>query len=118
MEETFSRAEPVRLAWVTVLAFLRISTDPRLFRHPLSMPGAVSLISEWLAQPAVGILHPEERHWAILNKLLSASQARAELVMDAHLAALAIEHGAILCTNDRDFTRFPGLRVQYPLGTA
>ena len=115
VEKIFSGIEPVRIAWVTLLAFLRLSTDSRLFRYPYSVAEGVSLVSDWLSHPAVGILHPEERHWAIFSKLLLASQARSDLVMDAHLAALAIEHGAILCTNDKDFTRFPGLRVEFPL---
>lgn len=115
LEEAFSGPEPVKLAWDSILAFLRIRTDPRLYRRPLSISEAVSVVSEWLSEPSVGILHPEERHWAIFSKLLSAAQVRAELVMDAHLAALAIEHGAVLCTNDKDFARFPGLSVQYPL---
>ena len=115
LEGTFSEREPVGLAWVVILAFLRIGTNPRVFRHPFSLREAGSIVSEWLAQPAVKILQAEERHWTILSELLPAAQAASELVMDAHLAALAIEHGATLCTNDRDFTRFPGLRVQYPL---
>ena len=79
------------------------------------MPEAVAIVNEWLAQPNVGILEPGERHWAILSDLLSSAQVRGPLVADAHLAALAIEHGATLSTNDRDFSRFSGLRVLYPL---
>jgi len=115
LEAAFSGPEPAWLAWTTILAFLRISTDLRAFPHPLPMGEAVSLVSTWLAQPGVGILNPGERHWAILSALLPKAQVRGRLVMDAHLAALAIEHGAVLYTSDRDFARFPGLRVVNPL---
>jgi toxin-antitoxin system PIN domain toxin len=115
LEETFSRPEPVRLAWVTILAFLRISTHPRMHGDPFPMAEAAAIVGEWLQQPNVGLLQPGERHWAILNQLLRTFQIRGSLVTDAHLAALAIEHGATLCTNDRDFSRFEGLRVEYPL---
>ena len=115
LEEVFSEPAPVGLAWLGILAFLRISTHPRIFASPLSIAEAVSAVTSWLTQPSVRILHPGERHWAILSRLLPESQARGELVMDAHLAALAIEHGAVLCTSDRDFARFPDLRVVNPL---
>ena len=72
-------------------------------------------ISAWLAQPTVGILEPAERHWEVLQTLLSGSQVKGPLVMDAALAALAIEHGATLETTDRDFARFPGLKWRNPL---
>ncbi|MFQ5928526.1 MAG: TA system VapC family ribonuclease toxin [Acidobacteriota bacterium] len=116
LETTLPRPQPpIRLAWITVLAFLRITTNPRVFENPFAMGEAVSCVSEWLAQPAVEILQPGERYWAILQQLLSAGQIRAPLVMDAHLAALAIEHGATLCTTDKDFARFEALRLLNPL---
>jgi hypothetical protein len=107
--------QPVALAWVTILAFLRISTNPRAFPSPYSPAEAASFVSEWLAVPTVGVLNPGERHWQILSELLPAAQVRGALVTDAHLAALAIEHGAVLCTTDRDFTRFTGLKTANPL---
>lgn len=115
LERVLSRPEPFGVAWVTVLAFLRISTHPRVFEAPFSIAEACGIVSEWLAHPAVRVLDPGERHWAILSELLPASQARGPLVMDAHLAALAIEHGAVLSTTDQDFTRFRGLRTLNPL---
>lgn len=115
LEEVLSKPEPVRLAWVSILAFLRIGTNSRAFESPLSTAEAISIVSEWLAQPALAILDPGERHWTILKDLLPQAQARGPLVMDAHLAALALEHGAILCTSDRDFARFPGLQMVNPL---
>jgi len=115
LEKTFSDPEMVGLAWVAVLAFLRVSTNPRAFRRPFSVEEATSIVSDWLDRPNAVVLEPGQRHWAILSGLLSAARARADLVMDAHLASLAIEHGAVLCTDDRDFTRFPGLRMLDPL---
>jgi len=115
LEGALAGQEEVRLAWVTILAFLRIGTNPRAFEQPLSIQEAVGHVSAWLAQPVVGIIEPAERHWSILSGLLPSAQAKANLVMDAHLAAMAIEYGATLCTSDRDFTRFQGLRLRYPL---
>jgi len=117
LEETFSGPERVGLAWVTVLAFLRIATNPRAFPRPLSIEEATSVVSEWLERPNVSVLEPGARHWEILRDLLSEAQARADLVMDAHIAALALEHGATVCTDDRDFARFPALRTLDPLSS-
>jgi uncharacterized protein len=115
LEKAFSGSQPVRLAWITLLAFLRIGTNFRVFPHPLTVTEAVNLVSEWLKIPAVAILEPGEGHWEILAGLMTTNQASGPLVMDAHLAALAIEHGATLCTTDQDFSRFPGLQVLNPL---
>ena len=109
LQGVFSSPEPIGLPWVSILAFLRISTQPRILTEPLLMAEAVSLVNEWLAQPNVTILAAGQRHWEILTELLAESQSRGLLVTDAHLAALAIEHGATLCTADRDFRRFSGL---------
>lgn len=116
LEKALTGPELVRFAWVTLWAFLRISTNPRVFERPLSTTEASEAVSSWLAQPAAGILQPGERHWEILSGLLADGQATGPLVMDAALAALAIEHGATLCTTDRDFARFPRLKVVDPLG--
>lgn len=115
LEATLAAREQVGLTWATILAFLRISTSPRLLDHPLSTDEATAIVSNWLQMPAITVLAPGEGHWEILHNLLLEGQVRGPLVTDAHLAALAIEHGATLCTTDRDFTRFPGLRVLNPL---
>jgi len=111
----FEGADPVLLPWMTVLAFLRISTNARAWRRPLSISEAVSIVDEWLSFPNVVVPEPTEHHWPILKRILPQSQCRGPLVMDAHIAALAIEHGANLCTNDRDFARFTELRLLNPL---
>jgi toxin-antitoxin system PIN domain toxin len=105
----------MRFAWVTIWAFLRIATSPRVFEHPLSMAEARAAVASWLAQPNAGTLEPGERHGELLERLTGEGQVTGPLVMDAALAAIAVEHGATLCTADRDFARFPGLRWRNPL---
>jgi len=118
LERTLSGSHLVRFAWVTLWAFLRISTNPRVFERPLSFSEARDIVSSWLAQPVSGILEPGERHWDILQSVAVEGQATGPLVMDAALAALAIEHGATLHSTDRDFARFPGLSWTNPLDGA
>jgi uncharacterized protein len=115
LEAVLSGPDVVRFAWLTLWAFLRIATNARVFDRPLSTSEAADAISSWLAQPVAGILEPGERHWDILRDLVSDGQAAGPLVMDAVLAAIAIEHGATVCTTDRDFSRFPRLRWTNPL---
>ncbi|SRR6266545_38519 len=118
VESAFSGADPVRLSWSTIHAFLRLTTHTAVFPQPLSMEESVSIVESWLAQPAVGIVEPGSAYWSILRGLLRQARVRGALVMDAHLAALAIEHGAVLYTTDRDFRRFEGLQVMNPCGDA
>jgi hypothetical protein len=107
----------VCFAWLTLLAFLRIGTNPRVFEHPLSTSEAEAVVSSWLAQPAASILEPGERHWEILRGLMRDGQAVGPLVMDAVIAAIALEHGVTLYTTDRDFSRFAGLKWTNPLAS-
>jgi toxin-antitoxin system PIN domain toxin len=115
LETALSGSTPVRLAWMTILAFLRISTSPRVFERPLTLAEAEAAVTGWLSVPHVATLEPGERYWAVLCDLLARGQASGPLVMDAALAALALEHGGMLCTTDADFARFPGLRTLNPL---
>lgn len=115
LEGAFSSPTPVALCWQTIWVFLRISTNSRVFESPLSIREAVDITSSWLEQPAVTLLEPGSRYWAILSRLLPESQCQGALVMDASLAALALEHGVDLGTTDKDFLRFPQLRVINPL---
>ena len=115
LEATLSGSELVRIAWLSVWAFLRLSTNPRVFERPLSVREAEAVVFSWFALPVVGVLEPGERHWEILRRLMHEGQASGPLVMDAALAALAIEHGATLHTTDRDFARFPGLKWTNPI---
>ncbi len=115
--EVFSGTEVVGLPWATLLAFLRVGTNPRAFPNPLTLPEGIEIVSEWLDQPPVRLVAPTDRHWDVLAALLPNAQAKGPLVTDAHLAALAIEHGALLCSTDSDFSRFPGLRYRNPLAS-
>lgn len=115
LEAALSGSELVQFAWLTLWAFLRISTNPRAFEEPLSMTEATATVSSWLERPNAVVLEAGERHWEILRRLLEASQSVGPLVTDAALAALAIEHGATLHTTDRDFSRFPGLDWTDPI---
>ena len=105
----------LRFAWMTLWAFLRISTSPQVYERPLSIAEADQAVSSWLAQPVAGILEPGERHWDILQRLATDGQAAGALMMDAALAAVAVEHGATLYTTDRDFARFSELKWTNPL---
>jgi toxin-antitoxin system PIN domain toxin len=115
LEAALSGPELVRFAWLTLWAFLRIGTNPRVFERPLSTSEAEAVVSSWLAQPAAGLLEPGERHWEILRGLMREGQAAGPLLMDAVIAAIALEHGATLCTTDRDFSRFAGLKWTNPI---
>jgi uncharacterized protein len=115
LEDALSGTELVRFAWMTLWAFPRISTNPRVFEYPLSLEEALHAVGTWLDQPVAGILEPSERHWEMLKQLALRAQVRGPLVMDAALATLAIEHGATLQTTDMDFARFPGLKWRNPL---
>jgi uncharacterized protein len=103
------------LSWQTITAFIRISTNHRAFTSPLSIEEAAKIVSSWLDRPQCRVLTETERHWAIFAGLLTKEKAAGPLVMDAHLAALAVEHGATLATTDRDFARFSNLRIVNPL---
>lgn len=113
--DVFSGSEPVCLSWVTVLAFIRISTSPRIFERPLRPEEAVTIVASWLERPSVSVIEAGERCWEILRSLLVESQVSGPLVMDAYLAALAIDNGATLVTTDRDFARFANLKLLDPL---
>ena len=115
LERALSGTETIGLAWLVLLAVVRLSTRAVVFREPLTTPEALALIEGWLAQPNVRILHPTVRHPAVLRELLEPLGTAGNLTNDAHLAALAVEHGAELCSSDADFRRFPGVRWTDPL---
>lgn len=114
VDRTLSGPETVALAWNVLLGFVRLSTRATVFTSPLRVDEALDIVSGWLDQPAVTVIHPTERHAAVLRELLVPLGTGGNLTSDAHLAALAIEHGAELCSTDADFSRFPGLRWVHP----
>lgn len=117
LEATFSGGETVGLPWVVVLAFLRLSTNTRVFEQPLSVAAATGYIEEWLALPTVTAVAPGDAHWSILRNLLADAGTGGNLTTDAHIAALALERGCTVCSTDQDFTRFAGVRHVNPLAS-
>ena len=105
----------VCLCWTVLSAFIRIGTNPRVFEQPLSLEQALACVQSWLDQPCTRVVRPTERHWTVFKQVLTDGQAVANLVTDAHLAALAIEHGCELASTDSDFARFPKLKWRNPL---
>jgi toxin-antitoxin system PIN domain toxin len=113
LDEQINGTARVGLPWPSLLAFMRIVSNPRLFERA-SLAQARTQVQSWLAQPATWVPLPTEAHSAILDRLLAGEQSH-RLVADAHLAALALEHGLALCSSDGDFARFDGLRWENPL---
>jgi toxin-antitoxin system PIN domain toxin len=117
LDERLNGAAPVGFPWASLLAFLRVTTNPRVFARPAMVSDSWRQVLAWLDCEPAWIPEPTERHPEILGELLSGPGIQANLVQDAHLAAVAIEHGLILCSTDGDFARFPGLRWEDPLRT-
>lgn len=115
LEEALSGTAPVGLAWLVILAFLRLTTRPGILRTPMPPERAVAFVDEWLGQPPVFAVGPGEGHWSILRNLLRDSGTAGNLTSDAHLAAMALELGASICSTDADFERFPGIDRISPL---
>lgn len=112
LESAFESPAGVGLAWVALLGFIRLSTRRGILSNPLDVADALALVRDWTAAPGAQIIHPGARHEAILARLLTAAGTAGNLTTDAHLAALAIEHGATLGSFDRDFERFAGLEFE------
>ena len=111
IEAAFLGAEPIGFAWIALLAFIRVSTRRGLLARPLRIADAFGVVEDWLRAHNAVVVHPGEDHAAILRSLLEPVGTAGNLTSDAHLAALAIEHGAELVSFDRDFNRFEGLRT-------
>jgi uncharacterized protein len=109
LEEALSN-ELVAFSWEAITAFLRIITNPRIYQTPLTAHEAASYVEEWLLRPNSVLITASADHWQIFSKILQGEDIRANLIMDAHLAALAICHGAELYSSDTDFARFAGLK--------
>jgi uncharacterized protein len=106
--------ESVGFAWTVSLAFLRLSTHPAVFPRPLDSEQAGALLERWLSAPQAVAVEPTRRHLPLLRGLLDATGTAGNLVTDAHLAALALEHHATVISFDRDFGRFDGVRWALP----
>jgi hypothetical protein len=116
LDGALSGRETVGFSWTVLLAFVRLATHPAVFPDPLSIRDAASVVRAWLAQPTAVVVQPTGRHIDILHELLSELGTAGNLVNDAHLAALALEHGADIVSFDADFSRFEGIRRLTPDG--
>jgi len=114
LDRSLSGAEAVGLSWIVLLAFIRVGTNRAILPNALSADEATAQVQAWLAAPAAIVVEPTARHAELLRGLLLESGTAGNLTTDAHLAALAIEHGAELVSYDRDFGRFRGLRHRLP----
>jgi len=114
LDDALSGREPVGFAWTVVLAFLRLASHPAVFPRPLTAEQAVAVVADWLAQSSAMTVDPTSRHLGVLAGLLAETGTAANLVGDAHLAALAVEHDATIVSFDADFGRFAGIRRQVP----
>lgn len=117
LDGELSSDRPTGFAWVVLLAFVRISTNARLYDAPLGVAEAMDHVDAWLGQPHSTVVAPGRRHASLLRTLLAPLGTGANLTSDAHLAALALEHGAVICSADTDFQRFKDVRVENPLIT-
>jgi toxin-antitoxin system PIN domain toxin len=117
-EALASGEEEIGFSWSVLLGFLRLSTNPGVFPHPLDPAAALRKVDDWLSLPAARIVTEGAEHWPILRRLLADAGAAGNLTTDAHLAALAIARGAVLVSCDNDFARFTELRRENPLAPA
>jgi toxin-antitoxin system PIN domain toxin len=115
LNDTLNAGSSVGLPWASLLTFLRIVANPRVFERPPSLTEAWKQVERWLELDSVWIPTPTDRHAEIFGRFLAETSERADLVNDVHLATLAVEHGLTLCSADRDFSRFSGLRWENPL---
>ena len=107
--------ERVGIPWAVANSFLRLLTIRGLLATPATPAQAVDFVHEWFSQSHIAPLNPGTQHLTLVGRLLDAAGVGGNLVMDAHIAALAIEHQAEVHSNDWDFARFPGLRWRTPL---
>jgi len=115
LENVLSGRESVGLPWVVILAFLRLTTNGRVFERPLPVDQAMAYVDEWLSLPVVRPVVPGPGHWLVLRALLEMAGTAGNLTTDAHIAALAIEHGYTIYSADNDFKRFVGVLHVNPL---
>lgn len=114
LERRLRGTEVVAFAWIALLAFVRVGTRAGLLPAPMTPTEAFDHVEQWLAQPNAAVVQPTQRHAAVLRGLLDRAGTAGNLASDAHLAALAAEHGATLVSFDRDFGRFAGIRWRHP----
>lgn len=115
IKHLFGGSEAIGLPWITLWAFVRISTNSRVLNNPKTAHEAFQIVREWLALPGVVVVQPGPRHRELVERLVIDNRAAGPLTTEAALAAMAIEHGATLASTDRHFSRFPDLRWFNPI---
>lgn len=115
LENLFAEEETIGLPWAVILGFLRIATNPRALANAIDAPAALARVDAWLALENVRLVREKDDHWEMLRGLIASAGTAGNLTTDAHLAALAISHDAVLYSSDLDFGRFKGLRWENPL---
>ncbi|HTN99192.1 MAG TPA: type II toxin-antitoxin system VapC family toxin [Microthrixaceae bacterium] len=114
LDQALSQPGGVGMPWIVLLAFIRIVTNARIMPYPMSTEDALSQVEAWLSSPAALIVDPTPRHLTVLASLLRDTKTGANLINDAHIAAMALDHGATVISFDRDFGRFAGLNHEVP----
>jgi toxin-antitoxin system PIN domain toxin len=114
-DDQLSRSDPVGLCWPVLNAFIRIGTNARLHQRPLTLKEAIERVQSWFNQSCVRVIQPTDQHWTIFQQMLRSGNAVANLVSDAHLAALAIEPNGVLHSTDAYFARYNGLKWNNPI---
>ena len=115
LEDRLNGHARVGLPWPSLLAFMRLVTNPRVFERPMQTADAWSQVQEWLGLRKTWVPCPTPRHPEILARLVTGINATGNLIPDAHLAALSLEHGLVVCSTDSDFARFPDVLWENPL---
>ena len=110
LDSALAGRETVAFAWISLVAYIRITTHPSLFANPNSAEGAMDAVAGWLDVSTTAVLEPGSRHIELLKKCVRDARGAGDVVNDAHLAALALEHRADIVSFDHDFARFDGVR--------
>ncbi len=113
-EEVLS-TEQVFFSWHTICGFLRVVTNNKIYKNPITIDQAIDIVDSWLERENTYLVSLEKRNWPLFTRMLLEGQAKGNLVMDAHIAAMAASCGATVASTDRDFTRFPGLQFTNPI---
>jgi toxin-antitoxin system PIN domain toxin len=116
-EDGLNSPRRIGIPWPSIVAFLRLTTNPRVSAQPFTPAEAWEHVESWFRSPSAWIPQPTTRHREVFRSLVVDLQLTANLISDAHLAALAMEHGLELFSADSDFARFPAVRWRNPLAT-
>lgn len=114
LDDSLGGADSIGMSWIALLAFVRIATKIDIFPNPLPVSEALVQVDDWITAPGAQLVHPTSGHHRVLGALLEQVGSGGNLVNDAHLAAIAIEHRATVVSYDADFGRFAGVRWERP----